>query len=143
MQHHRGLVCQIVVGVFIPLGVFPHVQAVVPNEHDDGVLGSPRLLHCVYHPTQLMVHEADRGVVRAPELPDLGVRVGHIGLVTQGQTPGLLGAVRVIEEAGEPGPGGGRQVLRDVLVVGKVNRVLRIQVKELLRRVPWHVGLQV
>ena len=108
MQHHRGLVSQVVVCVFVPLGVLPHMQAVVPDEHDDGVLGSPRLLHRIQHPAQLMVHEADRGVVSAPELPDLGVRVGHIGLITQGQTPGLLGAVWVIEETGELGPGGGR-----------------------------------
>ena len=126
--------------IFVVLRVFAHVKPVVPDEHDDGVLTEAGLLHGLQDPADLAVHEADGGVVGSPQLFDLTVRVGHVGL-SQVRYPGSLRrAVVKIENSCEPRPGRGRHVLGYVGIAGQVDLILGVEIEELLRSVPGLVG---
>ena len=112
----------------------------ISDEHDDGVLTQAGLLHGLQDAADLSVHEADGGVVSSPQLSDLAVWVGHIGLSQVGDPGSLRRAVVKIENSCEPRPRRGRHVLGYVGISREVDLILGVEVKELLGSVPRLVG---
>ena len=129
----------------------------ISYKHDDSVISHSSILQTINNSPHQTVHEADAGVVGSPHLSNLWssvtiqesssmlylrIRIGYIWLSYVWNSSSFSRAVLEVEQTFEPSPGWLWHVLRNEWVVRKVNVVFfRIQIKELLWRVPRHVRL--
>eukprot|EP00966_Prymnesium_polylepis_P115537 2670791-Prymnesium_polylepis.2 len=118
------------VGVLAPLSVFAQLPAVISPEADHRVLGIALLLECIEHEPDVVIGEADRGVVRPPQALGDGRRqdIARNARVVQRRDIEVLAQLAPVAPR-DRGHTAGRP-----LVGGQLDLVRRVEVEEARRR---------
>merc|ERR1711971_118488 len=140
-DHERRPVCNLKVGLLVPLSVLSQLETMVANEEHHCVLCQSKLVELTQYPPYLLISKANTGIVGSSDLKGLGVVEGYIWKSEIWYALPLRRTIREVENSCGSCPRYVWEVLWNVGIVRQANYVLRVEIIELSWTIPRLVRL--